>query len=117
MPNKTALSVGRLRHRVRIERLLAEGFDDQGRRTAPSWRLFAEVWAEIAPISSRDAIVAAQTASKVSARITVMYRAGIDATMRIVHRGTIYAIEGIRPDRDSGIEYLTIDVASGVNRG
>jgi len=50
--------------------------------------------------------------------MVIRYRAGVLPTMRILHRGDVYNIEGPPlPDPDSGLEYLTILVAKGVNDG
>ena len=37
--------------------------------------------------------------------------------MRILHRGQVYNIAGLLPDRVSGLEYITIPVSAGVNDG
>lgn len=113
-----AIDAGRFRHWVTIERPTAETFDSNGRRVAPGWEVFAErVQAAIEPLSARDAIVAEQTASKVIGRIVIRWRSGVDATMRIIHRGTIYNITGVLSDKMSGIEYMTLPVSAGINRG
>ena len=46
------------------------------------------------------------------------FRVGVLPTMRILHRGEVYDIQGPpMPDPVSGLEYLTILVAKGVNDG
>jgi SPP1 family predicted phage head-tail adaptor len=55
--------------------------------------------------------------TKVVARITIRYRENINATMRVVHKGKAYNIEGVLPDPDSGMEYLTLPVSEGVSDG
>ena len=47
----------------------------------------------------------------------IRYRSEIGPSWRIVHRETIYNIAGVLPDKDSGLEYLTIPVSAGVNDG
>jgi len=111
------MKAGRLRHRVEIQYPVGESFDGRGLRLAPGWRSLATVWAAIEPLSARDAIVAEQTASKVIARITIRRRSDVDATMRIVHGTTLYSITGILPDKDSGLEYMTLPVSASINRG
>jgi SPP1 family predicted phage head-tail adaptor len=73
--------------------------------------------AAIEPLSAREFIAAQAVQSAVTARITLRYRAGLDASMRIVHNGTIYNIAGVLADPDSGLEYVTIPVSTGVNNG
>lgn len=111
------IKAGKLRHRVEIQYPVGEAFDGRGLRLAPGWRLLATVWAAVEPLSARDSILAEQTASKVVARITMRRRTDVDATMRILHGTTIYNIVGILPDKDSGLEYMTLPVTAGTNRG
>lgn len=114
-----ALSAGRLRHRVRIERPTYTQDRDTG-EMVKGWELVpgAEgVPAAIEPLSVREFMAAQQVQSEVSARIVIRRRPGIDATMRLVHRGKIYNIHGVLPDADSGLEYLTLPCSQGVNEG
>lgn len=81
----------------------------------PKW---TDVAASIEPLSAKDLIAAQAGQSEATARIVIRYRAGVLPTMRIVHRGQIYNIEGpALPDPRSGLEYLTILVSTGVNDG
>ena len=123
-----SIEAGRLRHRVLFEEerpaVDTDGDVVQDATTGAvsrSWQAVgSEDWAAIEPLSAREFIAAQATQSKATARITVRYRSGVTAAMRIVHmvdgqRGTIYNIEGILPDKDSGTEHLTIPVSSGVS--
>jgi head-tail adaptor len=50
--------------------------------------------------------------------MVIRYRAGVLPTMRILHRGDVYNIQGQpMPDPVSGLEYLTILVSKGVDDG
>ena len=116
------IDAGRLRHRLRLEQydyvLDSAGDVVQNPNTgevAREWQLVAEVWGAIEPLSAREFIAAQSTQSRVSARITIRYKAGLNAAMRIVHGSTVYNIEGILPDKDSGLEYITMPVSEGVN--
>lgn len=87
-----------------------------------TWSTVATVWAAIEPLSAREFIQSAAMQSKVSARITIRYRAGVTAAMRLVHLvdgadGKVYNIEGVLADKESGREYLTLPVSEGVNDG
>ena len=73
--------------------------------------------AEIVPLYGRDLIAAQAEQSKVTTRIIVRYRPGFVASMRGVHRETIFNIEAVIPDPDSGFEYVTLMCSSGVNAG
>ena len=112
-----ALSAGRLRHRVRIERPdyvqdLITGEMVKG------WVLVADnVPAAIEPLSAREFIQSQALQSSVTARIVIRRRADIDATMRILHRDMVYNIHGVLADPVSGLEYQTLPVSEGVNDG
>jgi SPP1 family predicted phage head-tail adaptor len=111
----SGLDAGRLRHRIRFEApVITRG---AGGSQDLSWTLFATVWAAIEPLSARELIAAAQTQSNVIARIVIRYRADLLPEMRINHNGRIYNPAGYLPDKDSGLEYLTIPVTSGLNDG
>lgn len=57
------------------------------------------------------------TQSQVTARITIRARAGLTASMRIIHNGRFYNPEGWFADPDSGLEYLTAPCREGTNEG
>jgi SPP1 family predicted phage head-tail adaptor len=126
------IQAGRLRHRVTIERLdvtLAGGTENSSSSSSDAEAgdgARTETWsdafgrylsAEVVPLSGREFIAAAATQSKITTRITIRRRPGVDATMRVNHRGTLYNIEAVLPDPDSGINYLTLLCSSGVNDG
>jgi SPP1 family predicted phage head-tail adaptor len=117
-----SLAAGRLRHRVSIkEKTLVTINPDTGEK-GYVWIEVALVWAAIEPLSAREFIASQQMDSKVTARIVMRYRAGMHAAMRLDHmvNGSIAAIynpEGFLADPDSGLEYLTVPVSTGVNDG
>lgn len=120
-----ALQAGKLRHRVRIEQyanVLDEFGEpvrgDQGEHVK-AWLEVATVWAAIEPLSAREFMQSASLQSQITARIVIRHRSGLDASMRIVHlaTGAIYNPAGFLPDKESGLEYLTIPVSAGVNDG
>lgn len=107
---------GRLRHRVTIEEKQIT-LDSDGAQEEV-WVLWATgVPAEIGALSARELIAAQAVSSKVNTRIKMRYRSGLSASMRIRHRDTIYNIEGVIPDPDSGIRFITLPCSSGVNSG
>jgi SPP1 family predicted phage head-tail adaptor len=110
-----SLAAGRLRHRVRIERRI----DTQDSNLDPvfTWEWVATIWAAVEPLSSREFFAAQAAQSQVVARITIRHRDGLNAQMRLLHRGKVYNPAGFLPDKDSGIEYITIPVTQGVNQG
>lgn len=124
-----ALDSGKLRHRVRIERLdyLRDSQGDviqdpNTGETSQAWVEVAEVWAAIEPVSGREFIQSAATQSKVDARIVIRQRDDVDASMRLVHvrlgrPDVIYNPHGFLEDKDSGLEYMTAPCARGVGEG
>jgi SPP1 family predicted phage head-tail adaptor len=111
------VKAGLLRHRVSIEELLTE-IDSDGIRVE-SWAAIHDglIPAQIAALSGRELIAAESVQSKVSTRITIRYRPGVLANMRVVHRGTYYNIEAVIPDQGSRVDHITLMCATGVNEG
>lgn len=113
------LAAGRLRHKVTIQEPRQQQNPDTGAiRTV--WLDFAtNVAAEIAPLSVREFIASSQMQSQITARITIRYRTGLTAQMRILHpsTGKVYNPAGWLTDADSGLEYLTAPCSEGANAG
>lgn len=111
------MRAGQLRHRVEFQRPQL----DQDPVTGEMVKSWVVVWPNVAagiePLSAREFVAAASECSQVSARIVIRYRPGVDSTMRILHRGKIYSIQGVLADRDSGLEYLTLPCSEGVSDG
>jgi SPP1 family predicted phage head-tail adaptor len=112
------MRAGKLRHRITFE---SPGLsqDPESGEMLPGWSpVWKDVPAAVEPLSAKDLIAAQAGQSEATARIVIRYRAGVVPTMRILHRGQIYNIEGpALPDPRSGLEYLTILVSTGVNDG
>lgn len=123
------LKSGSLRHRVRIDArvnlLDSNGETQQDESTgevAREWSEVATVWASIEPLSAREFIQSQALQSQIVARITMRYRDGLDASMRLVHVRTgkpdvIYNPAGFLADKVSGLEFVTIPCSAGVNDG
>lgn len=110
------LSPSRLRHVVRIEQPTAE--KDRFGAPRPGWEtVWDNVYAEVTASSAREFMSSAKENSQATGRITLRWREGLRADMRIIHRGTVYNISGVLPDNVSGLEYITLPVTSGVNDG
>jgi SPP1 family predicted phage head-tail adaptor len=122
-----SIEAGRLRHRVRIEQLEnlldsngAVIQDEETGQVAQEWAEVATVWAAIEPLSAREFIQSQATQSQITARIIIRFRDGLNAAMRLVHvrrdmADVIYNPHGFLADKDSGLEYLTIPVSTGVS--
>jgi SPP1 family predicted phage head-tail adaptor len=112
------MNVGKLRHRVKLQTRTDAQDPDTGAITQ-GWSDVATVWASVEPLSAREFIASQATQAKVTARVTIRYRADVVPTMRLVHlkMGTevLYNVEGVLADKDSGVEYLTLVCSSGDN--
>ena len=110
-----SLAAGKLRHRVILQE--QQSVQDTLGEMIVNWVEIARPWAAVEPLSAREFVASAAGQSQVTARITIRYRAGVNATQRILHRGKIYNIEGVLADKESGLEYLTLPCSEGVNLG
>jgi SPP1 family predicted phage head-tail adaptor len=111
------IAAGALRHRVAFERLTTE--QDSDGATVETWEdAFGMLLsAEIAPLSGRELIAAQAVQSQITTRIRLRGRPGLVASMRALHRGTVYDIAAVVPDPESGTGWLTLLCTSGVNDG
>jgi SPP1 family predicted phage head-tail adaptor len=60
-----------------------------------SFSNFAEVWAEVIPLSGRELITAGQVLPEATLRITIRWLAGINEKFRILYEGVAYDIQHI----------------------
>ena len=112
------MRAGKLRQRITFQALGREQDPQTGEELEGWSTVWDKVPASVEPLSARDLIAAQAGQSEATARMVIRYRAGILPTMRILHRGEIYNIQGPPlPDPVSGLEYLTILVARGVSDG
>ena len=112
-----SIKAGRLRHRVEIQARQQTQDPDTG-EIIDSWvTAWPSVPAAIEPLSAREFIAAQAVQSNISARITIRYRDGLDASMRILHKGRVYNPAGWLADPVRGNEYLTAPCSEGVNAG
>ena len=108
-----AVAAGKLRHKVELqEKSIAQ--DPVTGEMQTTWVTVAETWAEIVPVSGREFLAASAEQSEVRGRITIRYRDGVDASMRVVHRGMYYNILAVMRDAESGKEHLTLMTGEGV---
>lgn len=107
----------RLRHRIDIQRPVRTQNSETG-ETVTTWEsVWCGVPAEIAPSSAREFIASQSLQSDITARITIRWRDGVTADMRVKRGDTIYNIAGVLPDPHSGREWITLPVSTGVNEG
>ena len=107
------LAAGKLRHPVVIERQVQTQDPNTG-AVSVAWVDDGARWAEYVASSVREFIAAAAVQSEVKGRFVVRADETITPDMRVIHRGKAYAILGVMPDPDSGLEYMTLAVSEGV---
>ena len=114
------MKAGSLRHWVSLQAPTLSQDATTGENTVV-WTEQAKVPAAIEPLSAREFIQSAAEQSEITAKITLRYNGNIQPNWRIVNvlRGVtrIYNPAGILPDKDSGLESITIPVKNGVNTG
>lgn len=112
------MQAGKLRHLLSLQRRAVAKDPDTG-AVSETWPEVAKVWASIEPLSAREFVAAQGVQSEVTTRITIRYRSDVNATMRLEYaaRGVIYNIQGVLPDKGSGLEYLTLPCSEGANQG
>lgn len=111
------IPAGVLRHRVTIQRPDYDHDPDTNDLVTVWTTVWDKVPAAVEALSAKEFIASQAVQSQVSARITIRYREGLTASMRILHNGRIYNIEGVLPDPDSGRAWLTLPCSEGVNDG
>ncbi len=82
-------------------------------KTLTRWPVFVDHFT----LSAREFTSAQATQNEITTRITIRQRNDITPKCRILYRGKIFNIEGVLPDPDSGLEYLTLPCSEGVNDG
>jgi len=111
------ISSRELRHRVHIERPVNTMDATTGVMRSSWTRVWSDVPAKISPLSVREFIASQAMQSGITTRITIRYRDGLTASMRILHGSRVYNPQGWLSDPDSGVEYVTAACTEGVNRG
>jgi SPP1 family predicted phage head-tail adaptor len=112
------MRAGKLRQRITFQALGLTQDPVTGEQVEGWTTVWEKVPASVEPLSARDLIAAQAGQSEASGRMVIRYRPRVLPTMRILHRGDVYNIQGPPlPDPDSGLDYLTILVAKGLNDG
>ncbi len=110
----SGVSSGKLRHLVQLQVPLKTQDPFTG-AMVETWANFGtKIWADIVPSSAREFVAAGAEQSEVRGRITIRYREGVDATMRVLYLGRKYAILGRMPDAESMKGHLTLMIGEGV---
>lgn len=110
-----SLEAGKLRHRIIILQPDSEQDSDTGEMETV-WTELATVWGAWEPYSTKDFIAAGSVQNETSCRAIIRYRTDITAGMRVSFRSKTYEIVGPPlPDKESGLEYLTLMLSDVIN--
>lgn len=107
----TVISAGQLSHRVRIQQPTT--LKDPLGAPTQVWVDLATVWADIAPISGREARIADRIAVEVSHQITVRYQpffADLKAVaqMRVLFKGRVFALHGALNEDEANVSVILL---------
>ena len=87
------MRAGRLNRKVTVQSLAATQSTVTG-EMHDAWATVGSVWAEVAPLSGREAFIASQVRADVDTLITIRYATfAVVPTMRIVKGTTYYDIQ------------------------
>ncbi len=84
---------GKLRERVTIE-VAAETRNSLGESTL-SWSSFADRWASVEGLSSREVLLSGQQKTEVTHRVRLRYVEGLSPHMRLAWRGRVLEIASV----------------------
>lgn len=87
------MQAGRINQRITLQAPMT-GSDGYGEHPT-GWTDVAIVWAAIADVSGREFLAAAATQNAVQTKITIRYRDGVVAAMRVLHGAVVYNIEAV----------------------
>lgn len=115
----SALGAGALGHRVTIQR--PSTVKDSLGAPAPSWSDVATVWADVQPLSGREAVIASRLAAEITHQITVRYQTAFDdprhvAQMRVLYRNRVFSVHSALND-DEQNEAVILLASEGINDG
>lgn len=105
------LSAGILNRRIKIQR--PSTIKDSLGAPSRSWIDVATVWAEIQPLSGREAIIASRISAEISHQITVRYQAIFDspqqvAQMRVLYKSRIFNIHSALNEDEKRVQVILL---------
>jgi SPP1 family predicted phage head-tail adaptor len=106
----------KLRHRVTVQSQVHTQDSGTGEDIVTWTNFLADEPAEVVPLSGREFIQSAAMQAAVDTRMTIRWRSGVLATMRVVFDSQNYQIKAVLPD-PSNRKWLTLMVERGVNDG
>lgn len=78
------MRAGQLRHKLEIQEPVEAPSASTGATVPMSWRFFADVWADVSPVSGSERFIAAQLVATASHTIRMRWLDGVTVAMRAV---------------------------------
>jgi SPP1 family predicted phage head-tail adaptor len=115
----SAIGAGQLKQRVRIQQPTVS--KDMLGAPTKGWTDLATVWADIQPISGREARIADRVAAEVTHQITVRFRDAftdpkVVAQLRVLYRSRIFAIQAALNEDEANV-VVTLLASEGMRDG
>lgn len=108
------MRIGSLDRPIQLQRLVRT--QDETGAENEAWATFVSTFANIKHLSGLETVRSEVPISVVKASIRIRLRDDVDATCRVLYRGTIYDIKAVMPDLESR-EYLDLACEAGQNNG
>jgi SPP1 family predicted phage head-tail adaptor len=108
------IEVGQLRHRVDVE-FYTETQDTAG-QPIKNWALYSQRWAAVNDLRGKELFAAQERFATATTEIVMRYFNGLNATMRILHAGTIYNILHVNDVEKKHVKYV-VTCETGLNDG
>lgn len=87
---------------------------DEWGQPVGTWADVATIWANVRFLNGKEFITAGREAQQVGASVRIRRRA-VTSSMRLVHKGVVYAIAAVLPGPRN--EYIDLAVSAGVSEG
>lgn len=97
-----------LRDRVEIQ--TQSSVQDSFGQKLETWSTLAQLWANVTPYAMGEVTIAGAPQHITKTRMVIRWRAGLKTDMRVVFKGNIYKIIGLRDfeERTEYIELITV---------
>lgn len=109
------IDAGRFNRRIVIQQRVDS--INAHRENVYTWATFCEVWAEVLPLRGREFFAASQGQIEATTKFRIRYRAGIDATMRVIYLAEPFDLVAPPIDVKGAHEILELMAKSGVGDG
>ena len=105
------ISAGMLSRRIKVQR--PSTIKDSLGAPCRTWLDVATVWADIQPLSGKEAVIANRISAELTHQITVRYRPDLDdpqfvARMRVLFRSRIFSIHAALNDDEANVAIILL---------